>query len=438
MPELKIEMWPVDGPKDYPANARKWSKRAIDAVGLSLLTYGFRQPIVVDKDGVIVIGHLRRAAAKAKGMRTIPVHVASDLTPEQIRGLRLADNRTHEESSWDVDLLMPELTDLKAAGFDLAFTGFDSKEIGRFLGFTDDKAGEDQAPPAPDVPTSEHGDLWACGDHRVLCGDSTDTVDVGRLLNGDKADLVYTDPPYGVDFTGAKYNPRAKHWAGIRNDERTGGDLEAFLGACFANLVSHAHPASPVYCWAAAMEAMLVALKAAGVHVQSQIIWVKNCIVLGQADYQWKHEQCWYGWTPGKKHAWNGGRALSTVWEISKDSNASYEHPCQKPVSLAQRAIENSCNAGARVLDMFGGSGATLIACEKMERRGYLMEMETKYVDVIVKRWELFSGKTATLEGDGRTFEEIKAHRFGARLGGQDLIYEDAERLLAERQAAIA
>lgn len=226
--------------------------------------------------------------------------------------------------------------------------------------------------------------------------------------------MVFTDPPYGVNFGTANHNPRAKRWAKIKNDDREGSDLREFLGQVFANLILYSVQAAPVYCWSASMAAgyeMLQALEASGIHVQSHLIWVKNCIVLGQADYQWRHEPCWYGWTPGKNHYWDGGRALSTVWEFAKDPNQSYEHPMQKPVALSEFAIKNSAPKAAIVLDLFGGSGSTLVGCEKSGRKARLMEFEPKYVDVIVKRWQKFTGKAAVLEGDGRTFDEISGSR---------------------------
>jgi len=207
---------------------------------------------------------------------------------------------------------------------------------------------------------------------------------------------VFTDPPYGVDFEGAKYNPRAKHWKGIENDKKQGNDLYDFILPIMSNAVSVSVEAAPFYVWSPPMQEgyeILRATKDAGVHVQSQLIWYKNTIVLGQADYQWRHEVCWYGYSMGKHHYWNGGRSLSTVWEFSKDSNQSYQHPNQKPVSLSANAIKNSCREDGLVIDLFGGSGSTLIGAEQNKRTAYLIELDPKYCDVIRKRYAKFIGK---------------------------------------------
>lgn len=412
-PQLSIEWWPISRPKPYPANARKLSARAIETLAKSLKEFGWRQPIVVDVKDVIVAGHTRLMAAQASGMTQVPVHVARELTAAQIRAYRIMDNRSADETEWDMPTLETELAELAALEVDLSTTGFEAEELAEILK-DDPLTDEDDTPPAPSAPVAHTGDLWRCGEHLVLCGDSTATEAVSRVCGAQKADMIFTDPPYGVEFGVANHNPRAKRWAKIANDEKKGADLNAFLEACFRNLIANAVAAAPAYVWSATMASgydALKALMAAGFHVQSQIVWVKNTLVLGQADYQWKHEPCWYGWTPGKNHYWNGGRALTTIWELSKDANSAYLHPMQKPTALAETAINNSCPKGGVVLDVFGGSGSTLIACEKTTRRARLIELAPAYVDVIILRWQAFTGQDATLDGDGRTFAKIGATR---------------------------
>ncbi len=256
--------------------------------------------------------------------------------------------------------------------------------------------------PPPLVPVSKIGDLIQLGDHVLLCGDSCSPMDIERLIKaaGSRADMVFTDPPYGVKFGEANHNPRAKKWDAIANDEKQGDTLYDFSAQWVASILIAAKDAAPVYCWSASMDQgyeIVKALKDGGIHVQSQIIWVKNTLVLGQADYQWKHEICWYGWKEGKNHFWAGGRALTTVWEFSKDANSAYVHPMQKPVALSANAIHNSCMLGGTVLDLFAGSGSTLMGCVQTKRRFIGIELDPKYCDVIIKRWETSTGKKSKL-----------------------------------------
>lgn len=258
---------------------------------------------------------------------------------------------------------------------------------------------EDEVPEPPANPVTQTGDLWVLGEHRLLCGDSTNAEDVRRLMNGDIAFLLATDPPYGVDFSGAKYNPRAKGWEGIKNDKRQGDDLRKWLGDCIKIWLPFIRDDAAFYFWTAAMEegaAAAAAIKDAGLHIQSQIIWVKNCLVLGQADYHWMHENCWYAFKKGKKHRWNGGRSQTTVWEIKKIANSAYVHPMQKPVEIYVRPIENHTVSGDLVADAFAGSGTQIIAAEQLNRRCYGLEISPAYCDVIVERWQNLTGGKAT------------------------------------------
>lgn len=259
---------------------------------------------------------------------------------------------------------------------------------------------EDEVPEPPDDPVTKPGDLWLLGEHRVLCGDSTKAEDVARVMNGQRARLICTDPPYGVDFSGAKYCPTAKAWEGIANDKRQGTDLRTWLHGMWTKWLQHVHGDASFYSWCAAMEegaAAAAAMRDSGIHVQSQIIWVKNALVLGQADYQWKHENCWYGFFKGKQHRWLGGRSQTTVWNVSKVANNEYVHPMQKPVELYAIPIRNHTGEGDVVAEPFGGSGTQIVAAEQLGRKCFAMELEPKYCDVIVQRWEKLTGKTAVL-----------------------------------------
>ena len=273
--------------------------------------------------------------------------------------------------------------------------------------------GDDAVPEVPVEPTSKTGDLWLLGDHRLLCGDSTKAEDVERLMNGEKAILCATDPPYGVDFKGQKYNPRAKDWEGINGDDRQEQSLTEWLENALKIWLKHIDKKAAFYFWTAAMAegAAAAAIKGAGIHIQSQIIWNKNTLVLGQADYQWKHENCWYGFIKGEKHNWFGGRDKTTVWGVSKVANQRYLHPMQKPVELYEIPIINHAADNGICFDPFLGSGSQIIAAEKLNRRCYSLEIEPRYVDVSVRRWQDFTGKDAVLEVTKKTFGEIREER---------------------------
>lgn len=406
--------------KSLLANPKNWRihpKNQTDALAGVLSEVGWVQDCIVNqRSGFVVDGHARVALA-IKANEKVPV-VYVDLSDEE-EALILATLDPLSAMAEKDDKLLAELLGsivvgddaLKALCLDLA----GEKVV---EGLTE----PDACPEVQPDPITVPGDLWLLGSHRLLCGDSTSVDAVERLMAGEKADMVFTDPPYGVNFGVANHNPRAKRWEGIENDDKVGAELGDFLAGAFANLIIACVEAAPVYIWSASMAAgyeMLKALQSAGLHIQSSLVWVKNCIVLGQADYQWMHEPCWYGWTPGKNHYWAGGRALSTVWDHRKDANQSYVHPMQKPVSLSEMAIGNSCPAGGTVIDLFGGSGSTLMGCHRTERKARLMELEPKYCDVIVRRWQEFTGQEATLDGDsiggGRTFASLAAERVPAQ-----------------------
>jgi DNA modification methylase len=406
--ELLIESWPIDRPKPYPGNARKLSKRAISTLATSLREYGWRQPIVVDDADVIIAGHTRLKAAQSLGLSHVPVHVARDLTPEQVAGYRLMDNRSADETEWDVELLSAEMAKLNLAEFDLSLTGFDSAEIRDILfanhgGLTD----PDEAPEPPADPVAQTGDVWLLGTHRVLCGDSTVLSDVQRLMAADVADLVVTDPPYNVAYEG-----KTKDALTIENDSMSAESFYQFLLSTYSNMLMVAGDGAGIYVFHPDVEIVnfTKAFIDAGFKHSQHCVWVKQQFVMGRKDYHCQHELVLYGWKPTGAHRWHSDRKQTTVWNFDRPTRST-EHPTMKPVALIEYPISNSSRTGEIVLDLFGGSGSTLIACEKTGRAARLMEIDRKFVDVIIARWEAFSGAKATLEGDGRTFEEIKAER---------------------------
>ena len=451
MNDLDVVWWPIERPRDYPKNARKWSAQAVAKVAASIQAYGWRQPIVVDSSETIVIGHLRRAAGRSIGETRCPVHVACDLTPAQVRGLRLMDNRSHEEADWDLELLGPELEELRDLDFDLELTGFDEHEIDDFLSDPGDDDRADQVPPVPEHPAARQGDVWVLGEHRLICGDATQADVVAKLLCTVKPLLMVTDPPYGISLdtewrdraglNGAPVHGRPRNEADkrrARNSElykatpaymRTEGHREVSISGDTIADWSHAFELVPslqvVYVWHASVHTVEVVtgLTRIGFLYPQQIIWNKGRPVLTRTHYWFAHEPCWYA---RKKNApWFGaqGNANTSIWEAkspkfimggSKEvGDNKQDHPTQKPVELMRKPILNHTKRGAVVYDPFLGSGTTLIAAEMTGRACCGIELDPKYVDVICQRWQDFTGQRAVLEGDGRAFEEIKAERLG-------------------------
>ena len=426
---MKIETWSLDRIRPYEKNARKIPQRAIDTVAASLLEYGWQQPIVVDKHGVICVGHVRRLGALQLGWTEAPVHVADKLTPAQIRAYRLMDNRSNSEATFDLDLLAPELAELNAISFDLSLTGFNVHELDSLLcdPATEEKA--DQAPPLPDVAATRPGDLWLLGSHRVLSGDATDAQDVARLLGERKPGLMVTDPPYGIELD-SEWRDRAglngcgpaepsylKKRTEGHKETTISGDTRADWSDAFA-LVPSLEVAYVFHASKFTSEVLAGLLRIGFVHHQ-QIIWNKQRTVLTRTHYWFQHEPVWY---VRKKNApWYGKAGEnSTVWDspspkfiMGGSDEEKFDHPTQKPVELMRRPVLNHTKRGEVVYDPFLGSGTTLAAAELTERVCLGIELDPKYVDVVVTRWQSLVGREATLEGDGRTFEQIKVERVG-------------------------
>lgn len=390
---MKIEQWPLSRLKPYTRNPR--INQAVEKVAASIKSFGVRQPIVVDRKGVIIVGHARYLAAKQLNLSTFPVHVATNLTPAQARAYRIADNRTNE-AEWDPELLNIELEDLKEDGFDLALTGFDANELLDMLAKesaddTEKAVDVDDAPPLPERAETVAGEIILLGRHRLICGDCTDRATMARLMDRELADLVWTDPPYNVAYTG-----KTEDALTITNDRMPAAAFGRMLRAAFAGALSVTKRGGAIYVAHADTEGVTFrsALVEAGWMFKQCLVWVKNSLVMGRHDYHWRHEPILYGWKPGAKHPWFGGRDKSTVLEFDRP-HRNDRHPTMKPVALVQHCLDNSGGKGARVLDLFAGSGSTFVAAEKTDRTAYLVELDPAYCDVIVQRYHALTGKTA-------------------------------------------
>lgn len=438
--ELSVEWIAIDAIIPYARNPRRFGD-AVDKVAASLHEFGFRQPIVIDADNIIVAGHVRYEAAKRLGMERVPVHRADALTPQQIRAYRLADNRSAQEAAWDDELLALELQELHEGGADMHVTGFSVMELDRYLDDTDvvDTPANDIAPDPPDVPLTQRGDVLQLGRHRLVCGDAMDARAYELLLGAGKVDMVYTDPPYNVDYHGSA--------GSISNDNMSRGGFYLFLQQVCRQLYARLKAGGAAYVSYSEKETenFYRALREAGFKQSSCLIWVKNQLVLGRGDYHSQHEPIWYGWKPGAKHAWHGGRKQTTLEDardivpvtrlsegcysvecdgmhlVIRGDNLSIEavesglirenkpqhsplHPTMKPVGLIERVVKNSSARNGVVLDVFGGSGTTLIACDALGRQARLLEMDPRYCDVIIQRWQERSGQKAIHSITGQEF----------------------------------
>ena len=397
---MKIENADINTIKPYENNPRKLKDSAIDKVAMSLKEYGFRQPIVVDKDRVIVVGHTRYRASKKLGFKEVPITIADNLTPEQINAYRIADNRTAEESEWDSELLKMEIKDLESKDFKLDLLGFNEDQLNDMLfeekqGLTD----EDETPEPPKEPISKLGDIWKLGKHKLICGDSTVEDTFKNLFNDNKADLIFTDPPYNVDYSGRGENNLGK----IKNDSMSENDFIDFLYKNFNLMSDYLKSLGCIYiCHPDSQSKPKIAFELnfeKFFKKSSTIIWDKGNAGMGWQDYRSQHEPILYGWKEGQgKHSFYGDRKNTSIWNVKRDSVSGYKHPTQKPVALSQKAVLNNSKEDDIVFDSFLGSGSTLIACEKTNRKCYGIELDPKYCDVIVKRWENFTGKKAKLK----------------------------------------
>jgi len=404
----KIEQWPTAKLLPYARNARTHSQEQVALVAASIVEFGFTNPILCGSDGIIVAGHCRLAAAQKLSLEIVPVVVLDHLTPTQRRALVIADNRTAELAGWDDAMLRVELDALREDDFDLSLTGFDADALADlFEGEDGDvgQTGDDEVPESQDAVISRPGDVWLLGGHRVLCGDATDAKSYELLLQGTDVDMTVTDPPYNVNYANsAKDKMRGKDRA-ILNDNLGDGFYD-FLLAALTPIMANCTGAVYVAMSSSELDVLQAAFREAGGKWSTFIIWAKNTFTMGRSDYQRQYEPILYGWPEGGTHHWCGDRDQSDVWQIKKPHKNDL-HPTMKPVELVERAIRNSSKPGDVVLDPFGGSGTTLIAAEKSGRNARLMELDPKYVDVIVRRWQDWTGKFATRESDGLGFNDL-------------------------------
>jgi len=427
---MKIELRKLSEIRPYEQNPRV-NDQAVDAVVASIRQFGFRQPIVVDAEGVIAVGHVRYKAAVKMGLEEVPVHVARDLTPDQARAYRIADNKTGELADWDLELLPIELAELQGAGLDLGLLGFSAEELAELLdaGVKEGLTDPDQVPEPPDEPVTRPGDLWILGEHRLLCGNAGAQADVDRLLHGQPIHLVNTDPPYNVKVEPrsnnaiaaagkrrttnqsrdvarhpAKSQPTTKKLRPkdrpLENDYVSDKEFARLLRAWFGQAARVLLPGRSFYVWGgyANVANYPPALAECGLYFSQAIIWVKQHPVLTRKDFMGNHEWCFYGWREGAAHRFFGPKNASDTWSVKKVNPNKMVHLTEKPVELAVRAVQYSSRPGEHVLDLFGGSGSTLIACQQTGRRAFLMELDPPYCDVIVRRWEEFTGQKAQRE----------------------------------------
>jgi len=444
----RIELWPIDRLIPYARNPRTHSDSQVAQIAASIAEFGFNNPVLVDtKDGIIA-GHERLLAARKLKLDQVPVVVLDHLSETQKRAYILADNRLAELAGWDEELLRGELAELRDADFNLDVIGFDEDELERLLaeepgeGLTE----EDAVPEPLEQAVSRRGDLWILGDHRLLCGDSANREDVDRLVEGAPIDLINKDPPYNVrvesrsnnaiaagvsSFTNLQHHQsldvhrhpskakgttkkmRPKDRA-LENDFMKDGDYDVLLRRWFANLAGVLKPGGSFYIWGGYANCANYppALAECELYFSQAIIWVKEHPVLTRKDFMGNHEWCFYGWREGAAHWFNPEIKNATdVWSVKKVNPTAMVHLTEKPVDLAIRALTYSSRTGQTVLDLFGGSGSTLIACEKLGRKARLMEIDPPYCDVIIRRWQEYTGAKAVLEGDGRSFNEVRDER---------------------------
>jgi DNA modification methylase len=371
---MNIVMKQVSVLQEYENNPRN-NDEAIKAVANSIREFGFKVPIVITSDNVIIAGHTRLKASVSLGLEEVPCIVADDLNEAQIKAFRLADNKTAELATWDLSRLEEEL-----AGIDMDMLQFGFEEMEELL---PDNAADDDFDiddEIPEIPFSEIGDIYELGPHRLMCGDSTDAKQVETLLDGNTVDMLFTDPPYNVDYEGTAGK--------IKNDKMEDNTFYLFLYSAFQNMFNHTKPGGAIYVCHADTEGLNFrnAFKNSGFKLAECLIWVKNALVLGRQDYHWRHEPILYGWKEGAAHYFVDDRSQDTIWEYNKPRK-NEEHPTMKPLELVGKAISNSSRRHESVLDLFGGSGSTMIASDQLDRKSYLMELDEKFIDVIVKRY---------------------------------------------------
>ena len=419
--DLNVQQIELEQLVPYARNARTHSDSQVAQIAGSIAEFGFVNPVLVGGDNIIIAGHGRVMAAKKLGLKTVPTIKLDHLTENQRRALVIADNKIAENAGWDEELLRLELQNLADEDFDLDLLGFDDVELDDLLTSLDDDeaaALDENIPEVQENPVSRTGDVWIMGEHRLLCGDSTSEADMKKLMAGELADMVFTDPPYNVNYGDtAKDKLRSKGGAKagrkIMNDN-LGDDFEGFLTAACKNILAHTKGALYICMSSSELDTLQSAFRNAGGKWSTFIIWAKNTFTLGRSDYQRQYEPILYGWKDGNDRYWCGARDQGDVWFYNKPQKNDL-HPTMKPVDLVVRGIKNSSKTLDIVLDPFGGSGSTLIAAEHTGRQARLIELDPKYVDVIVRRWQEMTGLQATLSGTDQEFKTVEKDRLGGK-----------------------
>lgn len=413
---ISIEYVSVSDLIPYAANSRTHSDEQVTQIAASIREFGFTNPILINGEGTIIAGHGRLMAAKKLGLDKVPTIALDHLSKAQQKALVIADNQLALNAGWDIDMLKVEIEGLKLEDFDIDLLGFDDKFLDGLFekepseGLTD----EDAVPDAPETPITVQGDIWVLGNHRLMCGDSTSVTAFDQLMDGAKADMIFTDPPYGMSYGGGRAagsTPKGalvKAHGMIMNDDLQGDDLIALVRDAIATSSASMKEGGALYAcftWRTYAE-FEAGLESCGHKVKACIVWDKKSIGLGNSHYRPQHEFIFY--CGGQ---WYGDKSQSDVWYMSRGATGEYVHPTQKPVELVERALNNSSKAGDVVIDCFGGSGSTLIACEKTNRHARLMELDPKYCDVIIKRWQDFTGQQAVHAETGKTYNDLQEYK---------------------------
>lgn len=401
----KIEYLEVESLIPYARNSRTHSDEQVAQVAASIKEFGFTNPVLVDQDGMIIAGHGRTLAAQRLQMKEVPCLRLSHLSEAQKRAYVIADNKLALNAGWDDELLAVELRDLKDSDFDLSLTGFGDDELADLLaealeeGLTD----EDSVPEAPETPVTVPGDIWVLGKHRLMCGDATSIENLEKLCEGQLVDMWLTDPPYNVAYEG-----KTKDALTIKNDEMGNDDFRQFLRDSYTAADAVMKPGAVFYIWHADSEGYNFRGAAFDIEwtIRQCLIWKKQTMVMGRQDYHWQHEPCLYGWKEGAAHLWASDRKQTTILEFNRPMRSA-DHPTMKPVELFEYQILNNTKGADLVLDSFSGSGTTVICCEKIGRRARVLELDPVYCDVIVKRWQEYTGKKAIHEETGKSYDEI-------------------------------
>ena len=403
-PSDKVERTSIKSITPYARNSRTHSDEQVAQIAASIKEWGFTTPILIDTDGEIIAGHGRLLAAQRLGLEEVPTMTAKGWSEAQKRAYVIADNKLALNAGWNDEMLKIELDGLKELEFDLDLVGFSDEELAKLLqepekeGLTD----EDDVPEAPEKPITVEGDIWVLGNHRLMCGDSTSIEALEKLCEGQPVDMWLTDPPYNVAYEG-----KTKDALTIENDAMGNDDFRQFLSDSYSAADAVMKSGAVFYIWHADSEGYNFRGAAfdIGWQVRQCLIWKKQTMVMGRQDYHWKHEPCLYGWKEGSAHLWATDRKQTTILEFDRPSR-NKEHPTMKPVELFAYQMQNNTKGDDLILDSFAGSGTTAIACEKFNRRARLMELDPKYCDVIIKRWQDFTGKEAVNEQTGKTYAE--------------------------------